>query len=394
MLAMCGIALLAQADEEAVCADGRKVRGTVTAEAGALRFVPDGQTRPLAVESIEGVRFSPAEAVAARAGSSLRALLADGQHITGELLKIDAEEVHLRPAWSTRIDLARTATVALIHPPGHRTLFADDLSHPAQPWKAAGTTLTYPLPKPVEAGRVGITFQALDKAADRSGQLEVTFKVGSETRTLKVVLSGTGDNYSVEGAGLKGETRKVTGSGGQHRLVLQFTKQSFRVTCDDEVLWYNLEQGPGGPLTEVQLQGGAVSWSAFYVARAVEESRHPPGDPDQDEVWLASDDQLFGKLTGADRGSIELEGLFGKRSVPWADVRGVFFRTPKSKALQEPSKSTRAWLRTGFGNETDVVDGVLMRIGPEKFTLKHANLGELCLDRKWLSELRPRLDSK
>jgi hypothetical protein len=394
LLAFCGIALLAQADEEAVCADGRKVRGALTVEGGALRFVPDGQTKPLAFEAIEGVRFSPADAVVPRAGNSLRALLADGQHITGELLKIDADQVHLRPAWSTRIDLARSATVALMQPPGYRTLFADDLDKPAKPWKADGSTLTYPLPTPMEAGRVGVTFQVLDKAADKRCQLEATFQVGSETRTIKLVIAGTGDNCAVEAAGLKGEPRKVLAKDGPHRLVLQFTKQSMRVTCDDDVLWHNLEQGPGGPLTEVQLQGGAVAWSAFYVARAVDECRHPPGDTDQDEVWLASDDQLFGTVKSADRGNIELEGRFGKRSVPWADVLGVFFRRPKSTAPLEPSKLVRVWLRTGFGNETDVLDGVLLRIGPEKLTLKHADLGELSLDRKWLLELRPRLDSK
>jgi hypothetical protein len=392
LLALLGIAVLAKDQEEAVCADGRKVPGTVTVEEGALRFVPDGQTKPLAVESIEAVRFFSTEAVVPRAGNSLRAILADGQHITGELLKIDADEVQLRPAWSTRIGLRRSATVALMHQPGYRTLFADDLSQPAKPWKSSGTTLSYPLPTPLDAGRVGVTFQAIDKAAGARSQFQATFQAGLETRTLKVTLAG--DNYSVEAAGLKGEIRKVPASGGLHRLVLQFTREALRVACDDEVLWYNLEQGPGSPLTEVRLQGGAVSWSAFYVARAVDDQRHPPGDTDQDEVWLASDDQLFGTIKSADRTNIELEGRFGKRSVPWADVQGIYFRRPKSTAPVEPSRCTRVWLRTGFGNETDVVDGVLMKIGPEKFTLKHVDLGELCLDRKWLSQLRPRLDSK
>ena len=104
--------------------------------------------------------------------------------------------------------------------------------------------------------------------------------------------------------------------------------------------------------------------------------------------------EMFGAIKAADRANIELEGHFGKRSLPWADVRGVFLRRPKSTAPLEPSKLVRVWLRTGFGNETDVLDGVLLRIGPEKVTLKHADLGELSLDRKWLSELRPRLGSK
>jgi hypothetical protein len=355
--------------------------------------MPAGQEKPLPAETIEAIRLNPTAAVTPRAGNSLRATLADGQHVTGELLKIEGERVRLRPAWSERIELTRNAVVALAHPPGFRTVFADDLANGAKPWKSSGDTLTYDLPTPLEAGRVGITFLEKDKTAAATCVFEAVFQTDSGERRIKVTVAGPADNYHVDAASLKGEAREVRRTSGPHQLAVQFTKQSLRVMCDEVVLWFNIEKGPGGLLKQVRLDGVGV-WSAFYLAQAMDEPRHPPGDPDQDEVWLASDDQLFGAIVGADNRAVDLEGRFGKRSLPWAEVRGIYFRRPKPTATKPEANAVRVWLRTGFGSETDILDGALQKLDERQFTLKHAELGELRLDRKWLRELRPLVDRK
>jgi hypothetical protein len=395
VLALFGGALLVRADEEAVCANGRRVRGALTVgEGGTLRFLPAGQEKPLPADNVEGVRFDPAGAVTPRAGNSVRALLADGQHITGELLKLDGQGVQLRPAWADSITLKRIAVTALTHPPGYRTLFADDFTNGTKAWKTAGDALTYELPTPTEAGRVGITFREKNKS--KGCQFEAVFQTEAGAQTMKVTIPVTGENYQVDGGGLKGEAREVQCSAGPHHVAVQFTKQSLRMTCDDEVLWYNLEQGPGGVLKQVRLTCADKEfvWSAFYLAKAVDEPRHPPGDMEQDEVWLASDDQLFGTAASAGARDIEMEGRFGKRSIAWADVRGIYFRRPKQNEAKAEPNGVRVWLRTGCGNESDLLDGVLLKIDERQLTLKHAELGELRLDRKWLREVRPRLDTK
>jgi hypothetical protein len=391
VLALFGVALLLRAEEEATCTNGRRVRGTLAVEeGGTLRFVPAGQDKPLPADAVEGVRFDTNVAVVPRGGNGLRALLADGQHVTGELLKLDRERVQLKPAWSERIELTRSSVTALAHPPGYRTLFADDLTNGTKSWKTTGETLGYELPAPLQAGRVGVTIHEKDKA--ERCQFEAVFQTEAGGRSLKVTAAGQGETYQVDMAGVKGETRDLRRSSGPHYLVVQWTKQSLRVTCDDDVLWFNLEQGPGGSLKQVRLSGGV--WSAFYLAKAVDELRHPPGDADQDEVWLASDDQLFGTIASADGKAIEMEGRFGKRSLPWADVRGVYLRRPKATEPKSTPNAVRVWLRTGFGSETDILDGVLLKLDEQKFTLKHAELGELRLERKWLREVRPLLDRK
>src|SRR5207245_353627 len=67
-------------------------------------------------------------------------------------------------------------------------------------------------------------------------------------------------------------------------------------------------------------------WTELGVERAVAFSPRPPGDPTQDELWLASGDQLFGKVVRADRKEVALEGRFGTRSFPWSALRGWFRR--------------------------------------------------------------------
>jgi len=389
-----GIALAVRADDEAFCSNGRRVHGSFSLnDKGTFRFVPAGQETPLAVEMIESIRLDQSKPVPSRSGGGLRLLLADGQRISGELLKLDAECVQLRPAWSEHIDVSRNAVVALTHPPGYRTIFADDLTNGTKAWKTTADMLTYELPKPLDAGRVGVTFQEKDKTAGARCQFEAVFQTDAGLRTLAVAVTGPGEHYEIQVTDLKGESRSVRRSAGPHHLLVQFGKQSLRVTCDEDVLWYNLEQGPGGSLKQVRLNG-SVAWSAFYLARAVEEPRHPPGDGEQDEVWLASDDQLFGTIGSADGRAVELGGRFGKRSVPWADIRGLYFRKQTTTPAKMEGTMVRVALRNGFGSETDILEGVLLKLDEEKFTLKHADLGELRLERKWLREVRPIVDRK
>ncbi len=388
VLTLCGVALLVRADEEATCSNGRRVRGTLgIGDGGTLRFIPTGQEKPLPADTLDGIRFEQTSPVPPRAGNSLRALLADGQQVTGELLKLDGERVQLRPAWSERVELPRKSVLALTHPPGYRTLFADDLANGAKAWKATGDTLSYDPPTPLDASRFGVTLPEKDKAVPGSGAIEAVFQTEMGPRTLKVTVPAVAESFKVEATGFKGEARDVRRSSGPHRFAVQWTRQSLRITCDDDVLWFNVEQGPGGPLKQVRLTGGA--WSAFYLARAVEEVRHSPGDTDQDEAWLASDDQLFGTIHGADSRAVEFEGRFGKKSLPWADLHGVYLRQAKATETKAVPNAVQVRLRTGCGEEVDILDGVLLKLDERQVVFKHIDLGELRLDRKWLREIRP-----
>src|SRR5262249_17868222 len=152
------------------------------------------------------------------------------------------------------------------------------------------------------------------------GTVELLFQQGDRSRHVTVTVAGNGDHYVVDAGGLKGTARAVARTPGWHRLIVQFTKQSLRITCDDDVLWHNLEQGPSGALKRVTIRCQQSSaWAEFCLERAANEYPRLPTDAEQDEIRLADGDQLFGRIVGADRRTLQIEGRFGKRSLSWTE---------------------------------------------------------------------------
>ncbi len=130
-----------------------------------------------------------------------------------------------------------------------------------------------------------------------------------------------------------------------------------------------------------------MAFTAFTVLRAVDETVHPPGDPTQDEVWLASGDQLFGQILQADGRSVTIQGRYGKRTLPWTEVRGLY---PLQQAARKALRGgVRVWLHNGLTAEPDVLEGELQGLDGERLKLRHAWLGELSLERRWLKQLQP-----
>jgi hypothetical protein len=185
---------------------------------------------------------------------------------------------------------------------------------------------------------------------------------------------------------------------GWHRLTVQFTTGSLRVTVDDAVVWFTLRQGPGGALRKIRLacvdgqtpkaRRGQVLFDDFSLARAVDEVRHPADDPSQDEVWLLSGDQLFGQLVQADRRTIAWRTQASQHTLAWGDVRGLFLRRETSPPQTTDGEHVRVWLRSGIGQEIDLLEGVLRTLDNRRFTLQHAVLGKLEIDRARLHQLR------
>jgi hypothetical protein len=247
--------------------------------------------------------------------------------------------------------------------------------------------LTHKLAKPLSAGRFGVNFQ------DR-GAVELLFQQGERSRRVTVAVPGNGTNYTVETGGLKGTARTVARTLGWHRLIVQFTQRSLRITCDDDVLWYNLEEGPGGALKGVtaSCQHAAEEerlWGAFCLERAVTEYPRPAVDAEQDEIWLADGDQIFGRILKADSRTIEIEGRFGKRTLPWTAAAGCTFRRPATPPHAQQGATVRLLVHSGLSSEVDVLEGVVTALEERRLTLRHALLGELTFERGRVRELRP-----
>jgi hypothetical protein len=400
------------ADETARRPDGRELPGAVTlAPGGRLRFEPKGKGDPLTGGDLALIHFDGADPGPWRIAGGLRVVLLDGQRLTGRLLGLDDEALTLRTAWAEKLTLSRAAVAAVVQPPGWLTVAEDDFQESRKGWKAVGKPvvgdgaavlkepgqeLTFEPPALLRAGRVGVNFQERDAPAGARWLLEAHFQGGDRERVVRVTVAG-GDGYSVDADGLDGTARTVARSAGPHRLTVQFTPRSLRVASDDVLLWY-AEQGPGGSLRSVSLvcravdrgkPSGAVAWSEFGLARAVEDSPRPPGDLAQDEVWLTAGDQLFGDVRRADHRGVELEGRFGKRLLPWAEVRGCFLRRSAPPPQTATGEQVRLSFRSGLAADDDVLEGVLTGLDDRRLSLRHPLLGDLTLERGRVRRLWP-----
>jgi hypothetical protein len=409
------------AAEQAWRGNGQRVGGALTLNDGRLHFhANDGEEVPLA--DVTRIRFAETTESPFRAGGVRRLRLHDGEHITGQFLGLNKDTVGLRTAWATRIELPRSAVVSIDPLPGWRTIAEEDFGTESTIFQMAGgpaltqvrggtgsraallrevgQALVYTPVQPLPAGRVGINFQEKEHGGGGRWTWELLFQNGERSQRVEVIVVGNDDHYAVRVEDLKGVARQVARTPGWHRLILQFTKRSLRVTCDDDVLWYNLEAGPAGSLKRVTARcqktpegeaavRGAVAWTEFSLERAVDEHPQPPADPEREVLRLASDDQLFGRIVQADRRAVQIEGRFGKRSLPWTEVAGCTFRRAGEPKHVNERGNVRILVRSGLCPEADVLEGTVTALDERKLTLRHALLGELTFERGRVVELRP-----
>jgi hypothetical protein len=361
-----------------------------------------------------------------RAGGARRVLLWDGERVSGQILDLNQDILRLRTVWAARLELPRAAVASIESLPGWRTIVDEDFHHkPGEPaalaaglrfsgeptfvdaedgtaaracvLRTAGQSMTYTLAKPLSAGRVGVNFQERGQARGARWTLELLFQQGERKRRVSVAVAGDGEDYAVDAGGLPGTARRVKRAPGWHRLIVQFSKHSLRLTCDDDVLWYNLDDGPGGRLQRVTIAcqqsaklealGGAVAWTEFCIERAVDEHPQPPAEVEQDAVRLL-DDQLFGRIFHADRHALQIEGRFGKRSLPWTALSGCSFRRPGAPPKANEAAKVRLLVRSGLCKENDVLEGVVAALDERRLVLRHALLGEVTLERGRVREMQ------
>jgi hypothetical protein len=401
--------------DEATLTDGQRVAGTLTLDVrGRLTFTAADKSVPL--DEIHRVRFN-ASPPRWPAGSVHRVTMPGGQTVAGTLLGMNDDRLRLRTAWADELTLPRPWVEAVTQPPGYAVVAAEDFEKDPAGWKLTGSAerskgaatsgehglrftgtgrAEYAPPEPLAAGRLGVNFRATDTTAGARWAVEAEFAGdGHAPFVLRVTVAGPRQEYEAD-AGPLGPPARVTRTPGWHRLEADFTAGSVVVTVDDDVLIDSRRRGPGGSLRAVRIAcvadagtvRGEVLFDELTLARAVEEARRPAGDPGQDEVWLVTGDQVFGRLAGLTRDGVDLRGKFGSRTLGWGDVRGVFPRRQAPAPQTSEGEHVRVAFSPGVAGLTDELEGVLRRLDERRLTLAHPALGEVTLDRARVGELR------
>jgi hypothetical protein len=400
-----GLAVTAARPDEATLRDGRRLPGTLTHRT-TWHFLPTGKSEPLPVSSLLSVRLEPGSAAPFRAGTVHRVTLRSGDWLTGILLDANEKTLSLRMAWADKVMLPRVAVTAVTQQPGWALVYLDDLTDGLKGWKVEGKveqparsglvlgtpgqTVEHTLAVPIEEGRIGVNFHDSREATGATWLAEAEFRTPAGPRLVTVTLAGGKDMSAVVG-GIEGISAPLPRAPGWHRLTVQFAPSSMRVVADDVVLWHHLKHGPGGPLlrwrlvcrkADGQLARGSLSFKDFALHRAVDEPRRPAGDPSQDEVWLLDGDQLFGHILRAEGRSVVLEGSFGRCTLPWSLVRGIYpRRQPGAAPLAASPGQVRLWIANGSNAEPDRLEGVVLSLDERRCRFRHALLGEVELER-------------
>lgn len=404
--AVLGSAVPSARPDEATLRDGRRLSGILTLREKQWHFLPAGKAEPLPVSSLQAVRLEARPCPPFRAGCVHRVTLRNGERLTGILLGLDDKHLALRTAWSDKLSLPRAAVAAIAQQPGWALVFLDDFKAGLKGWKAEGKpeqtpgapglvlnapgqAADYTPAVPLEEGRAAITFRDIGATAGATWLAEAEFRTPAGPRLVTVTVGGAGP-YQADVPGIAGISVRVVRAAGPHRLTVQFTPTSLRVLVDDAVLWHSLKHGPGGPLVkwrllcrkiDGQLPRGRVSFEDFALHRAVAEPRRPSGDPSQDEVWLLSGDQLFGRVLRADGRSVVLAARFGRRTLPWTAVRGIYLRRQADPARPATAGRVRLAIDNGADAEPDRLEGVVLSLDERRCRLRHALFGELELAR-------------
>jgi len=321
----------------------------------------------------------------------------------------------VRTVWSDRpLDVPRSFVVDVTQLPGFVTFVDDDFEDDLNAWKlrggpslsdsehtsgkrsllldAAGQSAEYVLAEALEAGRCGINF--LDPGSADAGRwlLEAEFAGPRGARVLQVTLAGDTATYTAAFPEVEEKPKPLARQAGWHRLMMEFTAHSWALLLDEKMLWESDRQGPGA-LRKLRLSCAALPdksavtgklWlDEFSLARPVEPLRRPARDVSQDELWLLSGDQLFGRVLRADRKTIDFEGRSGRRSVPWGEVRGIGLRHVPCPLRTSDGEHVRLQLHSGAGAAPDEVEGVLRSVDRDQLRLLHA-AGEVTILRdRW-----------
>jgi hypothetical protein len=400
--------------DEALLRDGGRASGELSfTEKGRLTFTSKG--KPLLWSSIQHIEFSQSSAGPDPLTGVRRVGLVGDQSLTGGFLAWGKDGLRLHPPRSEVLLIPLQWIECVQHPPGVVPVFEDDFQNSLDAWKVSGKptakspkqglslsaseqAVAYEPPSPLDSGKLGVDFAIGEKGDDGRWMIELEFGDGRAKRPVRVSILVKDQHSRVETNLDDPKDSSLPCKPGRHHALIEFGPRRGTITLDDSMLWSEGRRGFGGTLRAIRLacveadaKGATetvVVFNCLSLARKIVEPRRPSVFSDQDEVWLPSGDQLFGRLVSVNGRSLELETRERRLKLAWTEVVGFYphVDTPPPRALQ--GEWVRVWLRTGTPGLLDELEGVVTKLDDKCLVVRHPGLGEVAIDRSRLHRLR------
>jgi hypothetical protein len=351
------------------------------------------------------------------------------------MLSVEENEVSLRAFGGARQVVPRAAVAALLQPAGLRLVAYEDFesrpilfeparldSSQAQSGRQSlvrrpgDNVSTYILPRPIAAGRVDLEFY--DTGLVEPGDdwfIEYALGSRSDSAALRVLPGWSDAEYRCTVSGARPlAVERLSRSAGWRRLTLLLDDREAVVLVDGQVL---AAGPPGTALTAIH--GGLVADSPVERRPRAEKKGEPAGAASRagwiDDVqifergderpvplngqkttlaWLGGGEELFGKVEAIDQRGIVLEGRFGRRRLPWSELRGVVFppeRGPAARQVEGLIATIELAPIPGAGAApNDSLVAALQSVSPQELHAEHPYLGTLRIPVGEINRIVPR----
>jgi len=131
--------------------------------------------------------------------------------------------------------------------------------------------------------------------------------------------------------------------------------------------------------------GGKLWIDDLVVTRRLPSRPRPSSLKNQDLLWLAHGEEIFGHIVAADAQTVTLDAKFGARVLAWPQLRGIFFAQPKPMGVSREPEIT---FRPDPGFPLDRLRAKLLRWEGGKLIVEHNVLGEVAVERERLDKIR------
>jgi hypothetical protein len=383
--------------DDAIDTQSKKHPGRLVQEAGKWAFRGnDKKSAP--ISEFAYIHFSSAATPIPKATLTHTLHLPHQQRVAGLLQRVDAKKVTFITSWGATVELERDRVVGIEQARHGRILLYDDLDTSLQDWQREGdakldrerafhgvASLLLDLPKQraLRMWKPALTDGELRLYFYDDGKSRCSFDLMSESDKAPIsTLRIAADGYACE------KQREVfgvlKGTVGWHQFNAELRAGRLRVYVDDACLGEIKADAIQG--MRVSLHAGKVWIDELTVIQRLPVLPLPMPAKERDTIWLTHGEQLVGEVVSADRRTIALESKLGKRSLPWPQVRGIFFAQRKPTIKPTDAEIT---FRPGPGFSLDRLRAKLVRWDADKLIVQHALLGEIALERNRLDTIRP-----